>query len=48
MGGLTILYKIFPVFNLNDGIFYTILPIAKNNIMDLNNVMEVTIFKEKP
>jgi hypothetical protein len=37
--GLTIYHKIFPIFNVNMGIFCGILSIPHNVVMNLNNVM---------
>ena len=36
---LTIFCGIFLTFSMNDETFYKILSVAKNTIMDLNNVM---------
>ena len=37
--GLTFYYRIFSMFNMNDGIFCIILSVPQNIVMDLNYVM---------
>ena len=41
--GLTIFCEIFPILDLNGGIFCIILSIPQNIVMDPNNVMKVQI-----
>ena len=38
---LTISYKIFPTFNVNDGLFCKILSVPHNIVMNLNNVVSI-------
>ena len=39
--GLTLSYKIFLTFGLNDGIFYRLLSVLQNIVMDMNNAMRL-------
>ena len=39
--GLPILCEIFPIFSLNVGLFYKLLSIPQNIVMDMNNVMQM-------
>ena len=45
--GLTIFYKIFLTFSLNDDILCRIMSVPKNIVMDLNNVMNFVSYKSK-